>query len=290
MTKFRCSKLFRRLVFLHFLFWLLPASAQEPGPATLHWAYASYFGTGWYQVGDQRDVFVMRFTPRWKLREASFEDGERRIGYEFRLPVTAGLNTFSLDDPTGTLDPGNLGSLSITPGIDMTIPVNGRWELKPFASAGFGTILSENESAWTYWAGIKSKVSFERGNLDWALLNSIGYVGYSPKHGPSEDFWPLMIGFEFDHPLAKMQFAGEQAKLHWHAMYTTFKNDLDLVIENGSVAPITDQWEFGVSMGRENKRLKIWLFSFDRLGAAYRFSSNGEFKGISIVFRSIFDR
>lgn len=290
MTRIRCPALLRRLLFLFSLLWLLPASAQEPGPATLHWAYASYFGTGWYEVGGQRDVFVMRFTPRWDLREASFEDGKREIGYEFRLPLTAGLNTFSLDDPSGTLDPGNLGSLSITPGIDITIPVNHRWDLKPFASAGYGTILNKNESAWTYWAGVKSKVSFHDGRLDWALLNSIGYVGYSPKHGPSEDFWPLMIGLEFDHPFARMKLGGDQALLHWHGMYTSFRNNLDLIIENGSVDPITDQWEFGVSLGRQDKPLRIWLFRFDRLGAAYRFSSNGEFKGISIVFRSMFER
>jgi hypothetical protein len=232
----------------------------------------------------------MRFTPRWMLHESSYEDGQREIGYELRLPVTAGLNTFSLDDPTGTLDPGNLGSLSITPGIDMNIPVNDRWSLKPFASLGWGTILSEDESAWTYWTGIKSKLSFQSGNLDWALLNSIAYVGYSPNEGRSEDFWPLMIGFEFDHPLGQIQIGEKQALLHWHAMYTTFENDLDLVFDNGSIDPIADQWEFGVSLGRQDQRLKIWLFKFDRLGAAYRFSSNGEFKGISIVFRSIFER
>ena len=73
-------------------------------------------------------------------------------------------------------------------------------------------------------------------------------------------------------------------------MYTTFENDLEMVIEDDSIVPITDQWEFGLSFRKEEKRIKIWWFSFDRLGLAYRLSSSGELKGISFVFRSVFDR
>jgi hypothetical protein len=48
-----------------------------------------------------------------------------------------------------------------------------------------------------YWAGLKSRVSFRSGDLDWALINSLIYFGYSPDSGPSERATPLLIGFEF---------------------------------------------------------------------------------------------
>jgi len=83
---------------------------------------------------------------------------------------------------------------------------------------------------------------------------------------------------------------GEQLILTWHGMYTTFENNLDMVLEDNSIEPITDQWEFGLSLRKKEKRIKIWWLSFDRLGLAYRFSSSGDLKGISIVFRSVFDR
>ena len=35
-------------------------------------------------------------------------------------------------------------------------------------------------SAWTYWAGVKSRVSFRSGRLNWHLLNQAGFVGYTP--------------------------------------------------------------------------------------------------------------
>ena len=72
-------------------------------------------------------------------------------------------------------------------------------------------------------------------------------------------------------------------------MYTTFENRLQNLLDDGSTVPITDQWEFGLSIRKENEPIKIWRFHFDRLGLAYRFSTSGDYKGISFVFRSIFD-
>jgi len=267
------------------------AYAQDPDGSSIHWAYSSYFGTGWYQVNGERDVFVLRSTPRWELRESSIaEDGQRSIGIQLRFPITAGLNNFVLDDLPGAVDPDNLASLSITPGIDIIVPVTSRWSLRPFASVGWGTIINDDESAWTYWTGIKSRYEFSKGKLDWALLNSLTYVGYDPSDGASDDFWPLMAGLEFDYPLATFWLNGDPVILNWHAMYTTFENDLDIFLEDGSTRVITDQWEFGIAFSKEDKRIRIWRFSFDRLGLAYRFSTSGDLQGISVVFHSIFER
>jgi len=264
--------------------------AQESGPSSVHWAYSAYFGTGWYQISDRRDVYVIRYSPRWELREADFaEDGTRKIGVEFRFPITFGLDNFSYEDLPGSFDPENLTSLSVTPGIDITIPVNKNWSLRPFAAIGWGSTFNNSESVWTYWGGVKSRYSFHHGKLDWALLNSVTYVGHSPSTGPSDDFWPLMAGLEFDYPLGNRKLDGEQVILSWHGLYTTFENDLEEVLEDASVDPVTDQWEFGLSFHKEESRIKILWLKFDRLGLAYRFSSSGDFKGISFIFRSYFD-
>jgi hypothetical protein len=265
--------------------------AQEATGNSLHWAYSSYFGSGWYQVSGDHEVFVIRMTPRWELRKPEISsDGTRTIGVELRFPVTAGLDKFSADDIAGVADLDNVSSLSVTPGIDITIPLTERWWLRPFAAVGWGTALNQSESAWTYWAGIKSRYTFQHGKLDWALVNSVTYVGNTPSTGPSDDFWPLMAGLEFDYPLGNYRLNNEQLFLSWHGMYTSFEDDLDQTIEDGSIEPITDQWEFGLSLRKEQKPIKIWWFKFDRLGLAYRFSSSGDLEGISFVFHSVFDR
>ena len=268
-----------------------PVHAQELDRSSVHWAYSSYFGTGWYRVDGQRQVFVLRTTPRWALRTPAIaDDGTRTIGVEFRFPVTAGLNSFILDDLSGTVDPDNLASLSVTPGVDVTFPVTSRWSLRPFAAIGYGTIINDGESAWTYWAGVKSRFTFQHGKLDWALLNSLTYVGYQPSVGSSESFWPLLAGLEFDYPIGTYWPGGDPVILNWHATYTRFQNDLDLVSDSGLTRAITDQWELGIAFGKKDQRIRIWRFQFDRLGLAYRFSSNGDLEGISLVFRSLFDR
>ena len=265
-------------------------SAQETSAESVHWAYSSYFGSGWYQTSD-RDVFVLRTTPRWELREPSLtEDGVRSIGIELCFSLTAGLDRFDLDDISEVVDPENLASLSAIPGVNITIPINERWSLRPFASFGWGTILDGSESAWTYWTGINSQYTFNRGKLDWALVNSIAYVGYSPSEGRSESFLPLMAGLEFTYPLGKKKLDGKQLMLGWHGMYTRYKEDLDFALDDLLTSQITDQWEFGLSLRKQDSRIKIWWFSFDRLGLAYRFSSSGDLKGISFVFRSVFER
>jgi hypothetical protein len=265
--------------------------AQQINASRVHWAYSSYFGTGWYQVSGDRNVYVLRMTPRHELRESGLADDHKRtIGIELRFPITVGLDTFNLEDVSGIVDPDNLASLSFTPGVDIIVPLNERWALRPFASIGWGTLLNGSESAWTYWAGVKSRYTFKNGKLDWALINSVTYVGYTPSNGPSDDFWPLMAGVEFDYPFGSHQMDDEQLILTWHGMYTTFENDLDMVLESSLIEPITDQWEFGISLRKKEKPIKIWRISFDRLGLAYRFSSSGDLKGISFVFRSVFER
>jgi hypothetical protein len=282
------SKLFMILVCLFFA--VAESRAQDSSASSVPWAYGAYFGTGWYRIDADRDIYVIRYTPRWELREADIsEDGTRTIGIELRFPITFGLNNFSYEDLPGSLDPDNLSSLSVTPGIDITIPITEKWFLRPYGAIGYGGTFNNSESVITYWAGIKSRYSFQLGKFDWALLNSITFVGHTPSVGPSDDFWPLMAGLEFDYPLGKSKLDGKQVVMSWHGTYTTFEDNLSSILDNGSYTAISDQWEFGMSFRKDKGRIKILFLSFDRLGLAYRFSTEGDFKGISFVFRSTFD-
>ena len=265
-------------------------NAQEVNANPVHWAYSAYFGTGWYSVEGDRDVFVLRMTPRWNYRESAMDDnGKRTIGFHFKFPITVGLDRLEFLDPIDAVDIDNVSSLSINPGIDVEIPVTDRWTLRPFASIGYGSILDGSGSAWTYWAGIKSRFALRpAGRMNWSLINSIGYVGYTPDVGPSDQFWPLVAGFEFDYPLGQPT-DGDQLMLYWHTTYTTLENNLDFLDEPDIGRQISDQWEAGVAIGKRDSRLRIWFLRFDRLGIGYRQSSNGDLKGITFLFRSLFE-
>ncbi len=233
-------------------------------------------------------------TPRWDVRDANYStDGERTIGIEFRFPITLGLDRFNLDDIPELIDLDNVASVSVTPEVDITIPITARWSLRPYAAVGWGAVLGGSESSWTYWGGVKRHYAFNNGKLDWALVNSVSYVGYTPNRGESEYFVPIMAGLEFEYPFGERKLDDEQLMLSWHGMYTSFEYDLDFILDDGPLAssdPITDQWEFGISLHKQSSPIQIWFLKFDRLGLAYRFSSSGDLKGISFVLRSMFDR
>ena len=132
---------------------------------------------------------------------------------EWRFPFTVGLDSFDIEDPTGTIDPDNLASLSVSPGVELIVPVTQRWTLRPFASLGWGTILGEEDNAWTYWGGIKSTVALGSGKLRWSLENSVGFVGYKPQGAGSEDFWPVMAGLEFQYPMGDLRWGDDDRTL-----------------------------------------------------------------------------
>jgi hypothetical protein len=271
---------------------LLPAAtlAQESPPASVHWAYSAYFGTGWYRVSADRDVFVVRMTPRWSFSEPSLdEEGNRSVGLYFKTPVSVGLDRFDYDDVLGAVDVDNVSFLSVNPGIDIEIPINDIWSLRPYASVGHGWAFDGSDSAWTYWAGIKSQVRFNSGKLNWRLLNQAGFVGYTPNEGPDDTIWPLMAGLEFDYPVGAPTPDGDQLLLHWRAAYTVFGNDLEFTGDPAQDTAISDQWEIGAAIARRDSRIPIWFLKFDMLGLGYRASSNGELKGITFLFRSMFD-
>lgn len=280
----------RRSAFPVLLLWSAFAVARESESSTIHWAYSAYFGSGWYQLDGEQDVYVLRMTPRWTTRDYSIDKfRNRRLGVKIKMPVTAGLHSFEVEDLPGTLDAENLASLSVAPGVDIEIPVTQRWLLRPFASLGWGTLLDSSESSWTYWGGIKSRYALQSGKLGWAILNSAGFVGYSPSNGASESFWPLSIGMEFDYPVFGPANDGDQMMLYWHVNYTTFEDDVDFESRVGGVQAISDQWEVGIAIGERDDRIAIWFMDFERLGLGYRASSNGELRGITFVFRSLFE-
>jgi hypothetical protein len=279
----------RRLLILLWLF-SAPILAQDGG--NVHWALASYFGTGAYKVADNKEVYVIRGSPRWTIRDAEYDDssGERTLGWRLRAPVAVGLHKFDFDDWPDIVDPDNLGSISLTPGAELTIPISQRWTLTPYANVGWGSLTDGSESAWIYWGGVKSLFELPKlGKLDWYLLAGVSYVGYSPNEGKQEDMAPLMVGLDFSYPLPdRFSLGGDALKLNWHATYTYYEKDLEFIFQRQSVERVTDAWEVGFSVAKQGKRLSLWRFNFDRVGIGFAESGSGV-RGVKFYFRSVFD-
>ena len=263
-------------------------SAEIADFEPVHWAYSSFFGTGWYQMRDSRSVFVLRIPPRQTLRSSSISDsGERELGIEIKYPLTVGLH--DVQDLGGIIENDNFGTMTFAPGVELEIPINQRWYLRPFAHVGWGKELQVGESAWIYYAGIKSRYTFPSKNkYKWYLLNSLYYAGYTPDEGRSDHLAVAQIGVELLQPLGKASLAGRPIDLHWIFMYSFLGHDLHFNLPDGSFDPISDQMEVGLQMSFRDGPFKFWFLKVQRLGVGYRFSSNGEFTAVTLSMRSWF--
>jgi hypothetical protein len=50
------------------------------------------------------------------------------------------------------------------------------------------------------------------------------------------------------------------------------------------------EWEIGMAFSTGEEPLRLWRLKWDRVGVVYRVSADGEFRGVGLVFRSLFDR
>ena len=282
---------------LAFALLLLPvfesAVADESAPRTVfepvHWAYSSFFGTGWYKVDDARSVFVLKTPIRQTLRESALSGtGERVLGLAIRYPLAVGVH--QIEDLGGIFDNDNFATASFTPGIEVEIPINRQWYLRSQVNLGWGTDLNNSDSAWIYYAGIKSRYVFPAESHRWSLLNSLYYAGYSPDQGRSDHLAVAQAGVELRQPLKRFAIHGEPVALYWTLMYSFLGNELHFNLPDGRFDPIQDQVEIGVQMGFLNRPIRLWTFEIQRVGLGYQFSPDGELTAITFSLSSWFTK
>jgi len=266
------------------------ASAQEAPAPTVHWAYASYFGTGWYKISDQQSAFIANFAPiltSGKTRWFGGRDGE--AVYSMRVPVTVGLARLDFEDVPGILDLENFTTVSAGLRADVDVPVTERFSWRPSLQLSYGTVIGESEYAWTYRGDVRARYMPGSGDLDWALIGAAGIVGYDANRGNDDSFTYAAIGTEFAYPVPWFSSGGSQTLLYWHLLYTDFLDRLEVQGRSNQLEEITNYWQAGFAFGRRDEPIKLWFLRFERLGLAYDISPSGQLRGLKFVFRSLYD-
>lgn len=69
----------------------------------------------------------------------------------------AAIGLYNIGAAPGVINPDNLSTVSFTPGIEAEFPVSDRWTLRSYANLGWGTAMGDGDSAWIWYAGIKSR-------------------------------------------------------------------------------------------------------------------------------------
>lgn len=282
------------------IFLLCPdaSSAQETEEDSVHWAYASFLGTGWYKLDENRQVYVLRVPPRWYFRDSSIdESGNRQIGIEFHFPLTFGLH--KLEQLEDFIDFDNIGTVSFNPGIEIEYPVSDRWLLRAYGHIGWGKDIDSSDSAWIYDGGLKSRYSFQKEKLDWAIVNELFFAGYKANNTGKDGLTGITAGLDFSYPLPSKAGSKNPLKLNWDISYRWYENNPSFprFLSNqpatqSEQVPVTiaDEWQIGLAIAKQDGPIKLWFMKFQQLGLVYRFNTDGSFRAITVNFRSPFTR
>ena len=291
----RTDRFRRRLIAVYaitgcVLVWAQPVVSQEAPSPTVHWAYASFFGTGWYRISDQQSAFIANFAPRWRSGDTGWSKGAGRgAEYTVRIPVTVGVTQLDFGNVPDILHSENISTISAGLRADLDLPVTARLSVRPNVQLSWGTVLGENDHAWTYRGDVRGRYTFEAGKLDWALIGATGLVGYDANQGAEDRFTYAALGAEFAYPTRWLGSGESKTLLYWHVLYMDFLNRIEVQSDLDRPVEIANYWQAGIAFGKQDESLQIWFLEFDRLGLAYDISPSGELRGVKFVFRSLYE-
>ena len=256
----------------------------------MHWAYASYFGTGWYKISNEQRTFIANFAPRWISHDTGWSKvADQEAVLSVRVPITVGVAQLDFEDVPGILDPENFSTVSAGLRADLDLPLTTRFSVRPSVQLSYGTVIGDSDDAWTYRGDIRGRYAFKAGNLDWSLIGAAGLVGYDAAKAADDSFTYVALGAEFSYPVRWFSSADSQSLVYWHVLYTDFLNRVEVQRNFDQPIEITNYWQAGLAFGKKEQPMQFWFLKFDRLGLAYDISPSGELRGIKFVFRSLYD-
>ena len=97
-----------------------------------------------------------------------------------------------------------------------------------------------------------------------------------------------MTGLEYAQPLKSIELGGDALWLNLHITYNHFFDKLNFHVDEERLESVNDQWEIGLALSKGSKNIKFWFISFEHVGLSYKWSSNSQYRAISINLRSPF--
>ena len=248
-------------------------AGEDPGDL-FNYSFAVWLGSGVYKINDaDKKLAVLRVPARYSLRPMQSDATAPidRLGFRLLLPAV-----LAYQEETET-DFG-FGAFAFVPGLEIEIPVNKYWTLKPFGQLGAGKDTAGGNFQYIYGGGIKSLISVSWRKFVFGIGNS--WVVAEDKDGSSYDttgFSLLNAGLDIRHP-TNFTIFDRQLDIGGYFVVNYFKNNVDILSADGNTNKLQTLYEVGLTFGVKEP-VDIWMVSFDRVGIDYRWGDEG-LKGI----------
>ena len=247
------------------------ALAQEVELAPINFAYATWIGSGYYQLAD-RELYVLRIPIAIPPRSVNDDHWDINL----LLPITFAYEQFDSNFFDFNID--DIPGAAFVPGIEVQIPVSKNWILKPFGQIGIG--YSESTTTYIYGGGIKSLYSFQWSGVDFGLGNSLIFAGEDAT-GNSEDegFSMFQIGLDARH-LINFSTGNRDTDIGSYVVVSQFLDTFDFFGINGEVSQrVRTLVQIGLTLGIDPPVTLLGI-DFSRVGIDYTFGN--DFSGIGL--------
>lgn len=248
------------------------AVAQVEEEDFINYAYATWIGTGRYEVAD-RTVTILRLPIAIPLSYPK----EKNWDIKVLLPITLGRTQFDF----AISDFEDLDTISFVPGAEFRIPILDNWDLKPFIQAGIGKDFQGGDLAYIYGTGLKSLATFPWKDFTFGLGNRLMAAGQTIKGGSNDNGFSLFeVGLDV---LLPMRTKIKNQELSWSVFFieTRFQNRVEFPDPVFGIIELSRLSQIGFTVGLETRPFSYWKFDLPRLGLGYM-DGDADFKGVRI--------
>lgn len=250
------------------------ARADDDPDDLLNYSFAVWVGSGIYKVsGANKRFAVLRVPAAFTLRPSQSDKAEFRdkLGFRLLLPAVVAFEQETDTDFT-------FGAGALVPGLEVQIPVNKYWTLKPFGQIGVGKDSDGGNVEYIYGGGARSLISFSWEKFVFGIGNSL-ILAENRKSTKNETngFSMLEAGLDVRHPIG-LTFRDRKLDASIFFVASRFFNRVEFFEDGGDTERVNIIYTFGMTLGT-GEPVSIWKVDLDRVGIEYRWGNNG-FRGI----------
>ena len=252
----------------------LPSQAGDDPDDLLNYSFAVWVGSGAYKVKSADKRFaVLRAPLSYTFRPAQYEQPAfiDRLGFRLLFPAVVGI-----EDETDTNF--TFGSAAIVPGLEVQIPLNKYWTLKPFGQFGVGKDTAGGNLTYIYGGGARSLINFAWKKFIFGIGNSVILAeDRDAAENDTSGFSMLEAGLDVRHPIG-LNFQNRELDIGVFFAASRFFNRVDFLEDGGETERVNRLFTVGLTLGTRES-VSIWKLNFERVGLDYRWGNAG-FRGI----------
>jgi hypothetical protein len=170
------------------------------------------------------------------------------------------------------------GAMAVVPGLEVQLPINRYWTLKPFGQFGAGQDTAGGDITYIYGGGARSLIRFPWQKFVFGIGNSLILAeDRNAANGDTSGFSMLEAGLDVSHPIG-LTFQNRELDAGIFFVASRFFNRVEFLEDGGETERVNRLFTVGLTIGTR-KPVSIWKINFDRVGIDYRWGNAG-FRGI----------